>query len=108
RPEARRPIEMPDKRRAVGLTATIQNRPSRRFDLPWRPSWVQSLGAGSDQSAAPGFDALPLNSAGAGIRLSSPAIVLPSYFPVIVASTSEVPSAAAVRNSSLLSLSPAE
>jgi hypothetical protein len=40
--------------------------------------------------------------------LSSPAIVLPSYFSVMLASSLETASAAAVRKRSLFSFSPAD
>ena len=75
---------------------------------PSSPFRLLSLRAGRDQLTAPASLAVPLNLSGPGIRLSSPAIVLPSYFSVMLASSLETPSAAAVRKRSLFSFSPAE
>src|SRR5688572_1858524 len=55
-----------------------------------------------------GFLAVPLYLSGPGMRLSNPAIVLPSYFSVTRTSCLEMASAAAVNACSLLSFSAAE
>src|SRR5262245_46058178 len=103
-PQPRPPIKASDVR-AAGLTAAPQNHPWWFF-----PHQAHSCCCRChlDQLTAAAALALPLNLSGPGIRLSSPAIVLPSYFSVILASSLETPSAASVRKRSLFSFSPAE
>src|SRR5215831_15618127 len=87
--------------------APPQNHPSRWF-FPHQPHSGSLLAVGRDQLAAPASLAVPLNLSGPGIRLSSPDIVLPSYFSVMLVSSLETPSAAVVRKPSLFNFSPAE
>jgi hypothetical protein len=60
------------------------------------------------QSTALASLALPLVLSAPGMRASSPAIVVPSYFSVMLKRSFAMPSAAAFREASLFSLKPAE
>src|SRR5262245_7832948 len=106
-PGPRLPIEASDVSRPADFTAAPQNHALAVLS-PIKPLQGVVVARRPDQLTAPASLAVPLNLAGAGIRLSSPPIVLPSYFSVMLASALETPSAAVVRKRSLFNFSPAE
>src|SRR6478736_2777997 len=110
-------VEISHRARTASADRAVRRAPPRQFHgsppkspiaVVLSPSSPFRFPAGWDQLAALAFLAVPLNLSGPGIRPSSPTIVLPSYFSVVLASSVETPSAAAVRKRSLFSFSPAE